>query len=155
TLIGAGSFSQGYYLIDAATGKVKHSLGQLPTGRETIAVHETNEVRPIALSADGKTLAAPLRTESQTVLPDGLTTQYHSPKQWVCWYDPSSGKQVGETKLEETWQHPRFVALAGDGKTFACVGANESIVVWDRPSGKRLHRLAGHPKEALCGAFSC
>jgi WD40 repeat protein len=153
TLIGAGTYTPAVYMIDIHTGKLRHRIGEAPRGREVVGVDDTNEVRPIAVLADGHTLAAPFREERRSAGPDGGTV-HHRPHQCVRWYDASSGKLLGETSLEGTWSDPQFIAVTQDGKTLACVGEGHVVNVWDRASAKRLRRLGAREHWTLCGAFS-
>jgi WD40 repeat protein len=137
TLIGAGIFSDAVYLFDVAEGKEKICLGTPPRLGAVASGDDWAWVRPVALSADGKTLAVPAT----------------APQQCIRWHDAGTGKVLGETKLEGTYW-PLFIAVTADGKTFACRGEEENIIVVDRTSGKVLHRLPGHQERPLCGAFS-
>jgi WD40 repeat protein len=153
TLIGAGYFTQAYYFMNVQTGKLKHRIGRPPWGREIKTHHDSNDVRPIALTRAGKILGAPITEERVENNPKGGTISYQ-PQQWIRWYEASTGAKTGDNKLEITWQRPLFVAVTPDEKTFACPGEDMKIVVWDRATSKALHRLAGHKDYALCGAFA-
>jgi len=71
TLIGAGVFTQAFYLFDADTGVLKHSIGKLPFGRESVGVDDTEAVRPLSLSADGKLFAAPFTENAKLLVKTG------------------------------------------------------------------------------------
>ncbi|MFO0967536.1 MAG: WD40 repeat domain-containing protein [Gemmataceae bacterium] len=147
TLVGAGTYTPAVYLIDRATGKRRHCIGRPPFGREIIGVNVRNEVRPIALSADGTTVALPF-------VEDGSEERSHDAKRFrgIRWHDIATGKQVAEFELGET--RPRFIALDRAGKSFACLDAEETIVVWNRATGLARWRLRGHAESPLCAAFS-
>jgi WD40 repeat protein len=153
TLIGAGVFTQAVYLYSADTGALKRAIGKLPHGREIGMVGDREAVRAVGLSADGAIFCAPFTEERETPAKGGGTI-YHTPQQWIRWFDASTGKQIHETKLELTWQAPLVCALSSDGKWLACTSGEEKIHVYDRHGTTPLWRLEGHKATALCGAFS-
>jgi WD40 repeat protein len=152
TLIVLGQFRPPAYLIDVESGKLRHTFGEKPMGREAITVDDSNEVRALALLPDGKTLAVPFQTYQTTSLPDGIS--HHDPRSMFRLWEIQSGKNVGEVAIRKTWDRYTFITFAPDGKAFACSGKENDIELWDRKSDKPLRCLAGHTDSPLCAAFS-
>jgi RNA polymerase sigma factor (sigma-70 family) len=105
-------------------------------GAEVARIEAGNQVAPLALSADGKLLAA----THFRVIPGA------DPNNPICdeirIYAVDGGKEiarVGEGKLVTGG-----VAFSPDGKTLAVSEADSSITLWDVATGRLLHRLVGH-----------
>lgn len=123
-------------------------LWNLTTGKHTVTLegHDVYGIKALAFASDGKTLAS-------VGGHDGL----------VRFWDVSTGKNVRTLK---TVNWTPAAAFSPDAKTLATatyvvksiddrnVVADESIKLWDLPSGKERLALKGHASTVSCMIFS-
>ena len=134
------------------------------------------EVRSIAYSPDGKTLAsglsggqirlwdarsgALLRTldghanevHSVAFAPDGNTLASGSEDKTIKLWDARSGELLRTLEGHINWV--TSVAFAPDGKTLASSSYDNTIKLWDARSGELLRTLEGHTRTVYSVAFA-
>jgi WD40 repeat protein len=119
-------------LFDVATGKQRARFEA-----------DSNGLHSLALSPDGKRLAAGGRGKSvETRLPDGRTQHSAAKEHRTAVWNVASKKIVWETTSPGSWAGP--VAFSPDGKQVAELltdGEKSVIGLWDAETGKELGRV--------------
>jgi hypothetical protein len=134
-------------------------------------------VESVALSADGRTLAAGIGNgggllclwdvatgrelrrwdpRQPTIFgiafsADGHTIAFGGPNNVRLW-DSATGQEREQLQGHEGWV--RQVAFAPDGRTFASGSDDRTVRLWDSATGKELYRLVGPSREVSALAFS-
>jgi WD40 repeat protein len=133
------------YAADAPgpSGHYEVVLWGLADGRERarLPVGPRNGARQVALSPDGRLVAAAL----------GFDPARDGPVPIKVW-ETAGGRE--RLSLEE---HPSWVvslAFAPDGRTLAAGGVDGSLCLWELASGRRRHAFAGHETSVAALAFS-
>jgi RNA polymerase sigma factor (sigma-70 family) len=119
------AFAGGSELLHRATDGFIH-IHETDKGAEVARIEAGHDVRALALSADGKLLAATNFLRADT----------------IRIYAVDGGKEiarVGDGKLPTP-----VAAFSPDGKTLAVSRDGTSIILWDIATAKILHRLVGH-----------
>lgn len=155
-LLALGAFKE-VRLIDPATGKL---VATLPG--------ESEDVRAVAFSADGRLLAAaggqpgrggevkiwdaekraPLRTitghadciYTVAFAPDGKSLATASYDKLIKLWDVDSGKEI--RTLKDHIDAVYALAFAPDGKRLVSASADRGVKIWDTASGERLYTLS-------------
>jgi WD40 repeat protein len=92
--------------------------------------------RPLAISADGRLLAAVSRIGPST----------------IDLWDVRTGTRLHRLLGDRDWDHA--VAFSPDGKLLASQSEDVTIRLWDVATGKELRRLDGHGMGSNCLTFS-
>jgi WD40 repeat protein len=144
----------------------------------TILSEQIGNVRAIAFSPDGKTLASanddntivlwdvasrtplgePLKAHAATVnsvafSPDGRTLATASSDATVMLWDATRRVPVG-VPMKGHQSFVSSVVFSPDGKTLASAGEDRTIVLWDVASGKPVGKPLEHPARVESVAFS-
>jgi WD40 repeat protein len=98
----------------------------------------TPEVFPLALTADGKTLAV------------GVGRAYYR-ETTVVLFDTATGRELRPQPGHR--EGVASLAISGDGKVVVSAGTEETVCVWDRDTGRLLHSLR-HPLRHLIVSLS-
>ena len=168
-------------LWDTRTGKELRQLsdGELSrqTGFDLVLIGDdrvTPEVQPLALSSDGKRIAAgagrtvrlwetasgkelPLLDGHQRapsairVLPDGKTVVSWAADRVVRRWESATGKLLGAFPAPAGTTR---AALSRDGRIVALANADNTIRLHDAATGKELHKFQGHPNGCAALAFT-
>jgi RNA polymerase sigma factor (sigma-70 family) len=118
---------------------------ELPSGklgREVVLQSpQDSRIRPLALSADGQTLAVECAGEARVNNPRGgitVSTQYR-----LCLWDVAAGRERLRTEggPDVLWS----AAFSADGKSVAEAGMGLRVSVWDTTTGKPRVHLDGYP----------
>jgi RNA polymerase sigma factor (sigma-70 family) len=148
------------------------NVGDLTTGKQLSSVFHPIDP-PLALSPDGKTLAAggvgkatvllldvmtgkevcgfaghPHGVNAVTFSPDGQTVASTGPDETIRWWDRATGKVIRKV----TWRGPRAVpinwpgrlAFTPDGKTLVASCGDSTLRLWDMATGKQRQGPEGH-----------
>jgi WD40 repeat protein len=154
TLICYGVFSSAVYFLDSRSGERKAVAGEIPHPRAIATVSDKSDARPLALSADGKSVVAPFMSEVFVE----RTKVGSSYRMQIClrWLDTSTGKELKQIELKELHWKPTFVAISPDEKWLAFHWASEKerFVLWDCQTGKPVRHLQDYKEDPLCGCFS-
>jgi WD40 repeat protein len=147
TLIVGSHYTDAIYLYDVATGKQTACLGPPPFGREISEVHEASDVRRLFLLPGGKTIAS--RRRASKPAPEGGVSSWREFSLW----DIKQRKLLDVKQPSGGCRHT-FFAGSPDGKMVVSDGVDETLLVWERGTGKNIHVLAGHKEMPLCAAFA-
>ena len=137
----------------------------------------TSEVRSVAFSPDGQTIASASARQHRSALgaqlgpgdcpahgtyilavysvafsPDGQTIAFASRDNTVRLWERSSGQEIAQLTghTSSVWS----VAFSPDGQTIASASADNTVRLWERSSGQEIAQLTGHTSSVYSVAFS-
>src|SRR5262249_25608446 len=97
-------------------------------------------IRSVAFSPDGRYLAAAT----------GTWTQQDDPSE-TCLFDVATGQELARMKGHTALTY--HVRFSPDGKTLATTSKDNTVRLWDVPSGNARATLRGHARPARGMAF--
>lgn len=112
--------------------------------RRPIAIYESRTGRPIAQFGEGE------GTPERIAFVPGQRQVVSSSQDEALLWNIDTGAVVRRFPLlgnNEFWMGPA-------GKLMAGIGGNNSVILWDLASGRRVFELPGHPSWLSAGAFS-
>jgi WD40 repeat protein/outer membrane lipoprotein-sorting protein len=108
------------------------------------------EVRTMAASPDGSLIAAVVEAFSEH---DTGTTNTVIGQRVQIW-DARTGALVQTIKVSGGATSPAALAFSPDGKTLACEGEQNQVLLWDTRTGSQLKTLTAHARPISALAFS-